>query len=118
MNKKALGKVGERQACRLLKKQGYRILDTNYRSRLGEIDIVALDQNTLVFIEVKTRTVLSFGQPEEGVNLAKQRKLQKLASQYLVEKKFADIDYRFDIIGILINQTGKVKHIELIKNAF
>ena len=106
------GKEGEEEAVRFLKKLGYKIIDRNYKTKFGEIDIIALDSSTLVFIEVKKRKSLAFGKPEEAVDIKKQKKILKVAISYLKEKKIRDKDLRFDIIGITNDKP------ELIKSAF
>ena len=110
------GKEGERIAADFLKKNGYRICETNFRCPIGEIDIIARDKNTLVFIEVKTRKSEELGYPEEAVGIKKQRKMSQLALWYLQQKKVADTDARFDVIAITLLPQGE--EIKLIKNAF
>lgn len=110
------GKEGERIAADFLNKNGYRICETNFRCPIGEIDIIARDKNTLVFIEVKTRKSEELGYPEEAVGIKKQRKMSQLALWYLQQKKVADTDARFDVIAITLLPQGE--EIKLIKNAF
>ena len=114
--KKDLGKKGEEKALRFLKKKGYRIIETNYVCRMGEMDLIAKEKDTLVFIEVKTRTSTMFGPPQLAVNSWKQRQLSKVALNFLKEKKLEDVKARFDVVAILLGQKGE--EIELIKNAF
>jgi putative endonuclease len=116
MQKKELGKKGEEKALRFLKKKGYRIIEQNYVCKLGEMDIIAKEKDTLVFIEVKTRTSTEFGPPQLAVNSSKQRQLSKVALNYLKEKKLEDVKARFDVVAILLGTEGE--EIELIKNAF
>lgn len=99
-------------ACDYLKKRDYKILERNFRCRSGEIDIIALDQDYLVFIEVKYRKDKAFGSPRESVNYYKQRNITKVASYYLLINNAYDYNCRFDVVEI----TGE--HIELIKDAF
>ncbi|MDP3012699.1 MAG: YraN family protein [Candidatus Subteraquimicrobiales bacterium] len=113
---KSLGIRGEEIASRFLIKKGFKILFKNYRLKFGEIDIIALDKNSLVFVEVKTRFNTEFGKPFEAINISKQNKLRKLADCFIAfnqpEAKF----FRFDVISILINKDKReVVHIE---NAF
>lgn len=94
-----LGDKGEVLAVKLLKKKGYRIIKQNYRTPVGEIDIIARDGETLVFIEVKTRESIEYGLPFEAVNSAKKRKIANVAKLYL--KKLKQIPpCRFDIVSI------------------
>ena len=109
------GQRGEKLAQRFLKKQGYKILTTNYQNKLGEIDIIAQDKNTLVFVEVKTRTSARFGLGKEAVDKHKQRQIVKVAQAYLKQHyPKQDVKVRFDVIGIDLEK----EKIELIKNAF
>jgi len=112
-----LGKRGEKLAESYLKKKKYRILERGFKAFGGEIDLIALDKDTLVFVEVKTRKGLEFGYPQEAVTVQKQKQLQKIAQGYMVKKKLEDINCRFDVIGILFSSTGEysIFHIE---NAF
>jgi putative endonuclease len=114
--KKELGKKGEEVALRFLKKKGYRIIEKNYVCKLGEMDIIAKEKDTLAFIEVKTRTTTEFGPPQLAVNSSKQRQLSKVALNYLKEKHLEDVKARFDVVAILLEQKGE--QIELIKDAF
>ena len=110
-----LGQKGERIAVRFLKKKGYKIIEQNYKTRIGEIDIIANDGGTLVFIEVKTRESIAYGQPFEAVNYFKKRKITNTAMLYL--KKLKEIpSCRFDVVSIYYDN-GKPE-CELIKDAF
>jgi putative endonuclease len=118
MEKKDLGKKGEEIAEKYLKKCGYKILEKNYRcGRLGEIDIVAFDKKTLVFVEVKTRKTPDFGIPEEAVDFRKQNKIKLLADYYLIKNKLENLDVRFDVVSIFLEKDNSFK-ISLLKNAF
>ena len=116
MQKKELGKKGEEVALRFLQKKGYRIIETNYVCKIGEMDLIAKEKDTLVFIEVKTRTSTIFGPPHLAVTQFKQRQLSKVALNFLKEKKLEDVKARFDVVAILLGQKGE--EIELIRNAF
>lgn len=116
MQKKELGKRGEEIALRFLKKQGYRIVTTNYICKMGEMDIIAQEKDTLAFVEVKTRTSTTFGPPQLAVNPAKQMQISKVALNFLKEKNLEDIKARFDVVAILLGPKGE--QIELIKDAF
>ncbi len=114
--KKELGRKGEEVAFRFLKKEGYRIIEKNYVCKMGEMDIIASEKDTLVFIEVKTRTSREFGPPQLAVNVWKQRQLSKVALNYLNEKRLRDVKARFDVVAILLEQGQE--EIELIQDAF
>ena len=116
MDKKELGKKGEELALRFLKKNGYRIIGRNYVCKMGEMDIIAREKDTLAFVEVKTRTSTDFGPPQLAVNSSKQRQLSKVALNYLKEKKLEDVKARFDVVAILLGSKGE--EIELIRDAF
>lgn len=112
-----LGQRGEELARKFLQKAGYKILESNYCGRLGEIDLVAEDGDCLVFIEVKTRASLAFGHPLESIGFRKQHQLLKVASEYLAERGKEDRFCRFDAVSVL--QTGDLApQFELVKNAF
>ncbi|MCX6571562.1 MAG: YraN family protein [Candidatus Aminicenantes bacterium] len=97
----ALGLRGEEIACAYLEKKKYAIVTRRFRMFRGEIDIVARDGTTLVFVEVKARADDSFGRPEESVTPGKQRQIRKIAQGYLVQNPPADVACRFDVISIL-----------------
>ncbi|WP_422445863.1 YraN family protein [Thermoanaerobacterium sp. DL9XJH110] len=117
MGNKILGSLGEQLATEFLKRLNYRILATNYRCRFGELDIIALDGGTIVFVEVKTRSTQNFGKGMEAVNYYKQQKIKKTALAYLNESKHPFKNLRFDVIDILINRE-KTPEITHIVNAF
>jgi putative endonuclease len=110
-----LGKEGEKIAYKYLLREGYKILETNWRFGKAEIDIIAQKNNTLVVIEVKTRSSEHYGKPEIFVNKKKMKLLLEAINQY-VEIKNIDDEIRFDIISVIINQYRK--DIEHIENAF
>lgn len=95
-----LGNRGEREAARYLKTKGYRILARQSRSRIGEIDLIALDGNTIVFVEVKTRSSLNAGHPAEAVTPAKQKQLTRTALEWLKRRNHLNSRARFDVIAI------------------
>ena len=118
MNKRSIGNIGEDIAVKwLVKNKNYNILDRNYSTGYGEIDIIAEDGKALVFIEVKFRNGTDFGYPYEAVNKNKQCRICKAALQY-VQKKYntADINIRFDVVE-LIKKDG-VYNIRYTENAF
>jgi putative endonuclease len=110
------GKEGEKIAAAFLKKNGYRICETNFRCILGEIDIIARDKGEIVFIEVKTRKSGELGYPEQAVGIRKQKKMSQLALWYLQKKNITDASARFDVVAITMLPSGN--EIKLIKNAF
>jgi putative endonuclease len=112
----SLGRMGEDVAAKILKGAGYRIIERNYRCRGGEIDIVALDGKTVVFVEVKTRSSEEYGSPQLAVDGRKQRQLTRAAMTYLKEKRLLAWSARFDVVGIVVR--GKSHEVEHIKNAF
>lgn len=114
--KKELGKKGEDLAVRFLKKKGYQIIERNYVCKMGEMDIIASEKDTLVFVEVKTRTSITFGPPQLAVNPKKQSQMSKVALNFLKEKELEDVKARFDVVAILLGPKGA--EIELIKDAF
>jgi putative endonuclease len=108
-----LGRRGERLAVDFLKKKGYRIVETNYRTRRGEIDIVCEQGDCLVLVEVKTRRSLAFGQPEEAVDRRKRKKMLDTAARYLaLNPSSRRADCRFDVIAIFGNTRRTLRHIE------
>jgi putative endonuclease len=111
-----LGKQGEEVAVNFLKKQGYKILEKNFRCKCGEIDIIALQKKTVVFVEVKTRSSLEFGSPQASVTSKKRIQLTKVAFFYLQKNRLFDRDARFDVVAI--EMVAGNNRIELIKNAF
>ena len=116
--KKAIGAEGERIAVRFLKKKGYKILQRNYRSKGGEIDIICYDHGCIVFVEVKTRFSNAYGAPELAVNEAKRRQIIKTASHYTAQKKIEGVDLRFDVVSVFHSPDAKRPAITLFKNAF
>jgi putative endonuclease len=112
------GTKGEQLAIKFLKKNGYKILQRNYRRRNGEIDVICYDHGSIVFVEVKTRYSDIFGPPELSVTEAKRRQIVKVASQYIANKKLEGIDLRFDVVSIFYPPDKKHAMIKLFKNAF
>jgi putative endonuclease len=110
-----LGKLGEELAVEFLRKEGYEILETNWTFQKAEVDIIAQKENTLAIVEVKTRSSLDFGLPQDFVKPKKIQLLVKAVNEYVVSKNL-DIDVRFDIIAI--HKDGKSYVIEHLKDAF
>lgn len=113
----SLGRQGEELACRHLRSLGYRILCCNYRRRQGEIDIVAEEGAVLVFVEVKTRSGIAFGDPLEAVTFRKRQQIAGTALQYLAENDRHDSASRFDVVGVLIKEDGTCS-LQLVRDAF
>ena len=101
-------------AVRFLKKHGYKILEQNFRTQLGEIDIIAKDRQTIAFIEVKTRRSLKYGSPKTAITLEKQRKISMAALLYLKQNDQSRVDARFDVVTVRTDSGD----IAVIKNAF
>jgi len=110
------GEAGEALAARLLKKRGYKIIETNYRTPLGEIDIIARDGDTLVFVEVKARQTGQFGAPKWAVTPRKQRKISMVALYYLKTTGQSRAKARFDVVSI--RSAPPQPEVEIIRNAF
>ena len=113
----SLGKHGEDLACRELRRRGYAVLARRYRTRWGEIDIVARDGDTLVFVEVKTRRSTGFGGPVAAVNYGKQRRLINMARSYLLGLHGPEPPCRFDVVGVTLPE-GEPPALEVLVNAF
>ena len=113
MTRADVGRQGEEEAAKLLRRKGYRILARNYRCRHGEIDIVAFESGEIVFVEVKSRFTDGKGSALEAVTLAKQRKIARVAEQFLVERNLDDRPCRFDVVAV---ETGGA--CELVRGAF
>jgi len=117
MNKRETGIMGEKIACGFLENNGYKIIETNYRCRNGEMDIVARQRDTLVFIEVRTKKSYNFGTPEESITEKKKERLRIVAEQYQLDHTGLPKDWRIDLVAIQMNSNGKVCRVELIENA-
>lgn len=122
MNKNGLGNLGEDYACWVLTDLGYELLERNFRSRFGEVDIIAKKEGFLCFVEVKTRGQNSMGRPAESVTLSKQRKIIKTAEYYLVRHpsllEREGLQPRFDCMEVFADGEGNPVAYEIIKNAF
>jgi len=115
---KLLGNKGERTAARYLRKQGYKILSRQYSNRAGEIDLIALDSETVVFVEVKTRSSARHGDPVDAVSVEKQRRLTRTALIWLKAKGLLEQRSRFDVIAILWPEQGRKPEIRHYQSAF
>ena len=117
MNRQEVGKLGEKAARKFLKKRGYRIRETGFRCPRGEIDIIAQRKDCLVFVEVRTKSNLDFGTPEESITQSKKKKLIALALTYTSTHQDLPSLWRIDVVAIELDEKGKIKRIELIENA-
>lgn len=118
MGKISLGEYGEDFTCRFLKTKRYKIIERNYRSLWGEIDIIARDKEDLVFIEVKTRSSDRFGPPESSVTRTKQNRIRRIAEAYIKTSKHRNLCFRFDVVSILFDFKKNMVDFKLIRNAF
>jgi len=110
------GESSENLAVWYLKQNGYKIIEQNYRNRMGEIDIIAREKKSIVFVEVKSRRSIRYGSPKWAVTPKKQRKISMVALYYLKSTKQIDTKARFDVVAITSNRDEP--QIEIIKNAF
>jgi putative endonuclease len=111
------GQEGERIAKKFLERRGYRIIASNYKTRMGEIDLIAEDGHTLVFVEVKARADDRFGGPAVAITLAKQARLARLAQQFLAARRLGPRPCRFDAV-LIWGDAPKTRRIELLAGAF
>ena len=114
----SLGQRGEAVAEKFLRKLGYRILARNYRNKLGEIDLIAIDGHTVVFVEVKTRTDHRAGCPTEAVTADKQRQLTKVALSYLKRYRLLEHAARFDVVAITWTEPAETPAVTHLQHAF
>ena len=115
-SRQIFGRKSESLAVKHLKKQGYKIIEQNYRTKMGEIDIIAKHKGVIIFVEVKARRSDRFGDPKWAVTYKKQRKISMAALQYLKDTEQTNTRARFDVVSI--NSSGDTSAIELVKNAF
>lgn len=102
-----LGEFGERLARLFLSQRGYEVISQNYRTRFGEIDIIAQKENRLFFVEVKTRTTDEFGPPQEAVTRYKLNRLRRTAEIYLLAKNLPNQDFQIDVVSVEIDKANK-----------
>jgi putative endonuclease len=115
-DRQILGKMGENIACGELERRGYVIVTRRYRRRGGEIDIIARDGGTMVFVEVKARTGTAFGGGEEAVTWLKRRRITQLALEYMTRHRLGHCPCRFDVVSIHLG--GERRVIDVFQNAF
>ncbi len=117
LDKQKIGKRGENYAVSLIKRKGYKIIERNFHCPFGEIDIVAIDGDTLAFVEVKTRTGEKFGKPEEAVGKRKIQAITKSGQYFRLNRRDLPDAERIDVVAIEMDRDGKQIRKELIKNA-
>ena len=117
MKRQETGNLGEKLAAGFLQKRGYRILQTNYRCPEGEVDIVARQNDCLVFVEVRTKRSSAFGSPEESITPAKMEKLRRVAAHYRQAHGDIPASWRIDVVAVELDRRNKPRRIELIENA-
>jgi len=115
---RSLGQQGEKAAERYVMRKGWIVVERGFTARGGEIDLIAVDSSTIVFVEVKTRSSDRKGHPTEAVTLEKQRHLTRAAYSYLSKKQLGECSFRFDIISIIWPDTDQTPTIEHYPNAF
>jgi putative endonuclease len=115
-HRQSLGQRGEDLACAELEKLGYVIVDRRFRTRCGELDIVARDAGVLVFVEVKARSGSNFGTPLESVTWQKRQRLSQMAASYLCLKRLTSVACRFDVVSVL--EHDGTHTVELVRGAF
>ena len=120
LERQLIGKIGEAAAVQYLQQQGYTIIENNYRCPLGEIDIVARDERVTVMAEVRTRTSLAYGSPEESITADKARRLKRLAFSYLQTHHLSTAPCRIDLVAVMVDrethQVNNINHIKGILN--
>lgn len=117
-NNKNIGDNGEKIANKYLSDIGYEIIESNFRFKTGEIDLIGKDDDYLVFIEVKTRNSNFFGEPAEAVTRIKRFRIIRTAEIYMMRNKLYNCNFRFDVIEIMLTNKPDIFHVNLIKNAF
>ncbi|MDQ0417342.1 putative endonuclease [Croceifilum oryzae] len=117
--RKQIGTLGEEVAAQLLEEKGYQILTRNWRSQLGELDLIVTNQRDLVFVEVRTTTSTRFGYGFQSVDGKKQQQVRKIALQYVLDHVKRPYSLRFDVVSVLLNrQTGQAIETEHFEGAF
>lgn len=118
-NNRNTGDIGERYACKYLEKQGYNIIERNFRCKFGEIDIIARKKNVINFIEVRTKSSKLFGTPQESIVWKKKERLYNLALTYIGNLKngsYSDMDWRIGVVAVEVDNEYKLKRIEFIES--
>ncbi len=117
MNRQQTGRIGEELARRHLETLGFTILDANYRTRWGEIDLVAEKNEELVFVEVRTRRSNNMGTPEESITVTKRSHLVAAAEEYIQTSESTYTDWRIDLVAVELDRSGSVSRLDVIENA-
>ncbi len=112
------GIEGERLAVSALKKRRYKIVERNFTTPAGEIDIIARDGECTVFVEVRTRTSVEFGLPQETIVPRKRKRLYNAARWYLQKRRIGDVECRFDVVAVILDDEGRKPQMEVIRDAF
>ena len=115
--RQGLGRTGERLAAEELIRQGYHIIERNFRCRHGEIDLIAEDENDLIFVEVKTRRGNAYGLPEDAVTPRKQQKLVQVATYYLDLHECSERSWRIDVVAVQLSANGRFEEIRVHQHA-
>lgn len=118
LSRQALGALGERHAARALRARGYRLLEANYRRRQGELDLIARDGDTLVFVEVRTRTSTGPWTPLDSVDARKQRQIARLARYYRRDRHLENCYCRYDVVEVIATTDGRVLDVRHYPGAF
>ena len=116
LHRQLLGKIGEHLAANYLQKRGYRIIERNFKARYGELDLICVKDDILVFVEVKTRMGEAFGKPEESVTPRKLREVIKTAEYYKLSHSRLPDALRIDVIGIELDEDEKIVYFNHIEN--
>ena len=117
MKRKTTGMIGEKLAADFLTKQGYEIVEANYRCKEGEVDIIARDGDCLVFVEVRAKSGRTFGSPEESVTAKKKEHLKNVAAHYQETHDGLPLQWRIDFVAVELDWGGEPRRVEVIKNA-
>ena len=113
-----LGALGERHAARALRAKGYRLLEANYRRPQGELDLIVRDGDTLVIVEVRTRTSTQYMTPLASVNTRKQLQISRMARRYLRTHRLSTVYYRYDVVEVIASADGRVQEVNHYPGAF
>mgnify|MGYP001606524616 CR=1 FL=1 len=114
-SRKAVGKWGEEKAVEYLRNKGYKIIARHWTHRIGELDIVAARSGRIIFVEVRTKTSLRYGTPEESIGWYKQNRLRRTANVYMLKNKLLDVPYQIDSLAIMydkVRQEITIRHLE------
>ena len=116
MTRQTTGALGEKLAADFLTKRGFKIMETNFRCKEGEADIVALDGDCLVIVEVRTKTSSNFGSPEESITETKQEHLRATAGRYRESRQNLPESTRIDLVAVELDKSGNLRRVELLQN--